>query len=54
MGGGGKTDVISSLLAGEVKTGSWVGGQSPLGQGSPRKRRDAASGNGRKGESVCM
>lgn len=33
--------------------GSWVGGQSPLGQGSPRKRRDAASGNGRRGE-VCL
>lgn len=54
MGGGGKADVIPSLLAGEVTDmqGSLVGGSSPLGKGSQRKLPKAASGNARE-ESVC-
>lgn len=55
MGGGGKADVIPSLLAVEVTgmQGSWVDGSSPLGQGSQRKLPKAASGNGRRKGSVC-
>lgn len=53
-GGRGKA-VIPFLLAEEVTDMqcSWVGGSSPLGQVSQRKLPKAASGNGRREDSVC-
>lgn len=48
MRGGGKADVTPSLLAGKVTDmqGSWVGGPSPLGQGSQKKLPKAARDKG--------